>query len=108
MDEAAHIRELQLPSPATDPDIQEALSLRYSDQVVILLRLRSGNFAVYNNMRELCGVFDGALHERKTDGQGGFWYAVGWPPPCWRPPPPPPIRRAAKVSIDLEELGLLK
>lgn len=104
MDEAAHIRELALPSPVTDPDIQEALSLRYSDQVVILLRLRSGNFAVYNNMRELCGVAP-AYHGITDREEQAF---NEWPPPCWRPPPPPPIRRTAKVAIDLEELGLLK
>lgn len=104
MDEAAHIRELKLPSPAVDPDIQEALSLRYSDQVVILLQLRSGRFAVYNNMRELCGVWDTELYGETFAGM----LDVSWPPAPWRPPPPPPIRRAAKVSIDLEELGLLK
>lgn len=37
-------------------DEQEALSRKYSNDVIILLRLSSGNLAVFNNARELTGI----------------------------------------------------
>ncbi len=37
-------------------DEQEALSRRYGNEVVSFLILRSGNVAVFNSARELCGI----------------------------------------------------
>lgn len=37
------------------PDEQEALSRKYSDDVIILLPLGSGQVAVFNAARKLCG-----------------------------------------------------
>lgn len=92
--------EAGLPSPAKDSDIQEALSRRYSDSVAVVLRLRSGRYAIYNNLRELCGIAD-SLEE--------------WPPAVWRAPTPPKKpaavmtlpRKPSKPVIDLKELDLL-
>lgn len=98
-----------LPSAATNPDIQESLSLRYSDRIVVVLQLRSGNYAIYNNLRELCGVVESLDR---------------WPPVVWRAPrlaeaakPVAPKTKYALTSlprktdntqpaINLKELGL--
>ena len=37
-------------------DEQEALSRRYGNEVISFLILRSGNVAVFNSARELCGI----------------------------------------------------
>jgi hypothetical protein len=99
---------MALESAATNPDIQEALSRRYSDSVVVILRLKSGRYAIFDNLRALCGVVD-SLEEQ-------------WPPECWRAPPPPSQqvtkspktkyeverlpRKPAQPPINLKELGL--
>lgn len=97
-DDARIEREQALPSPAHNPDIQEALSLRYSDNAIVVLQLRSGNFAIFNNTRELCGVVESLDR---------------WPPTCWHTPPLArvvtlfqPKPSASKARIDLKELGL--
>jgi hypothetical protein len=43
--------------PSTDPRVQEALSRKYGNDVVILLPLKRerGTIAVFNSARELCG-----------------------------------------------------
>lgn len=35
---------------------QEALSRKYSDDVILLLPLSTGSIAVFNNSRTLCGI----------------------------------------------------
>lgn len=90
MDEAAHERERSLGSPAENPDVQEALSRAHSSGIVLILRLKSGRFAIFNNARELCGIVD--------DSE----LAWIWPIECWHPPAAAPQRQ----TIDLEELGL--
>lgn len=69
------------------PETQEALSRRYSDDIVILLQLENGNIAVFNNAREFCGV----VTSLET-----------WPPSCWKPP-----AKAEPKTVDLKELGLI-
>src|SRR5215204_4465602 len=44
-----------LPSPADDPDVQEALSRYHAPEVIRLLPLSSGNVAVFNHAGVLCG-----------------------------------------------------
>jgi hypothetical protein len=39
-------------------DEQEALSKKYGNDVVIMLPLKSGNIAVFNNARELCTIVE--------------------------------------------------
>lgn len=76
-----------------DPDTQEALSRRYADTVVIMLPLRSGKLAVFNNARELCGFIEGG---------------ADWPPSCWVPPKKRPLAAEAKTSSALlKDLGLI-
>jgi hypothetical protein len=41
------------------PDEKEALSRKYGRDVIILLPLRSGKFAVFNSARELCAIEGG-------------------------------------------------
>jgi hypothetical protein len=41
------------PKPTLSKDKQEALSRKYSNDVVIMLPLSSGNIAIFNNAREL-------------------------------------------------------
>lgn len=67
------------------PDEQEALSRVYSDDVIITLALASGNIAVFNNARALCGIVADPRQARLV------WY---------RP------KRATKPRSTLEELGL--
>jgi hypothetical protein len=40
------------------PDEQESLSRKYGNEVVLILPLSSGNIAVFNNARELCGIVE--------------------------------------------------
>lgn len=84
------------PSPADDPDVQEALSKRYAPDVVRILRLRSGRFAVFNHAGELCGITD-KLTIYYTDMN-----CFEWPPAPWHP-----FQPAQSKPVDLEELGLL-
>ncbi len=37
---------------------QEALSGRYGNDIILVLPLRSGNVAVFNSARELCGIVE--------------------------------------------------
>lgn len=77
-----------------DPDVQEALSRRHAPEVVRLLRLRSGRFAIFNHAGDLCGIVSGVVTSLT-------W---GWPPPCWHPATKPPEPKAP--PIDLKDLGL--
>lgn len=72
------------------PDEQEALSRRYGDEVIMLLPLRSGRLAIFNNARELCGFV--ALEGEMMDALRFTWRAP---------------KKAERKSVDLEELGLL-
>ncbi|SRR6266550_2585011 len=78
-------------------DEQEALSRKYSDDVILLLPLKSGDrVAVFNNARELCGFFDlGHGDPATSDFERIMWF--------WHPPTKP----ATRPIIDLTELGLL-
>lgn len=68
------------------PDIREALSKRYSNDIVILLPLRSGRFAVFNSLRECFGTVEAEAEWRNV----------------WRAP-----EEAKPKVLDLKELGLL-
>jgi len=64
----------------TPQDEYDAKTRRYSNDVVILLKLTSGNIAVYNNARMLTGIIDrnGKLYETQLTAaceqiQEHFW-----------------------------------
>jgi hypothetical protein len=91
--------------PTTDPRVQEALSRKYSNDVVILLPLKwePDTFAVFNNGRELCGF---ALVKNNTSGHGETSpyinieaLAATWHPPTAIEPKPTP-----KATLDDLEL----
>jgi hypothetical protein len=45
-------------------DEQEALSRRFGNEVIIILALRSTNWAIFNSARELCAIVQaGAVQE---------------------------------------------
>ncbi len=77
-------------------DEQEALSRKYSDDVILLLPLESGRIAVLNNARELCGCLDTWCYS----GHECLWHRIK---EIWHAPAKP----AARPVIDLNELGLL-
>lgn len=83
--------------PTTNPDMQEALSRRYSDDIIMLLPLRSGQIAVFNSARELCG-FAGAIEFDEEF----FWGKIL---EMWHPPAAAPT--LTKPPVDLEELDLI-
>jgi len=76
-------------------DEQEALSRRYSNDMVSFLVLRSGNVAVFNSARELCGVVEAPRY-------GGEPLINANVRAVWFPP------NASKefVPLNLEELDL--
>lgn len=80
-----------------DADEQEALSRKYSDDVILLLPLKDNeHVAVFNNARELCGFI-----ELWTGGpELSDWEKIMM---VWRAPTKP----AARPVIDLNDLGLL-
>jgi hypothetical protein len=90
--------------PTTNPDVQEALSRRYSDDIIMLLPLsqREGGpsaqrIAVFNNARELCAILP------YGDAQGAhniYRYLSAWHPPAAAP-------TLTKPPVDLEELDLI-
>lgn len=83
-----------------DADEQEARSRAHdSDGIVILLRLRSGRFAVFNNARELCGFANPEWDPLEGDDPLTS-ITMLWPPECWRPP------ATQRPTVDLKELGL--
>jgi hypothetical protein len=43
------------------PDEQEALSLRYGNDVILLLRLKSCKIAVFDNSRQLIEIIDDSV-----------------------------------------------
>jgi hypothetical protein len=63
-------------SPDRDRDTQEALSRRYGDSIIILLPLKSGNVAVFDASRQLCGFF-------QPDENSLWWPAIQ---EMWHPP----------------------
>jgi hypothetical protein len=71
--------------PSETPEGRAALSRAHSPQVVCILRLDSGRFAIYNYAKQFQGIV--------TD-------LSIWPPPCWSPP-------AERPAIDLHDLGIL-
>jgi len=76
-------------------DEQEALSRKYSDDVILLLPLENGRIAVLNNARELCGYLNVTLPFRQI-----LWRRLA---DVWHPP----VKPTARPIIDLNELGLL-
>jgi len=70
------------------PDEQEALSRKHSNDVLLILSLKSGRFAVFNRAFELCGIAN------SMEDALAIWYAPASPKP-------------AVVKISLEELGLI-
>jgi hypothetical protein len=90
--------------PTTNPDVQEALSRRYSDDIIMLLPLRSGAVAVFNAARELCGF--SKFHEM-TYKEKYHYHFVDWilVKACWHPPAAAPT--LTKPPVDLEELDLI-
>lgn len=44
--------------PSTNPDVQEALSKKYGNEVVMLLALKSGSIAVFNRAFDLKAIID--------------------------------------------------
>jgi hypothetical protein len=78
-------------SPANNPDVQEALSRRYSDDIALILPLKSCKLAIFNNARELCGI----ITKSELFKIWEVWY------------PPKPAPTAAKPSVNLEDLELL-
>lgn len=80
--------------PTTNPDVQEALSRRYSDDIIMLLPLKSGAIGVFNAARELCGLL---AHDEDDD-----WPSIQR---VWYPPTAAPT--LTKPPVDLEELDLI-
>jgi hypothetical protein len=83
--------------PTTDPDVQEALSRRYSDDIIVLLPLRSGAIGVFNAARELCGFVGVMMFDEEC-----FWEDVL---KVWHQPTAAPT--LTKPPVDLEELDLI-
>jgi hypothetical protein len=89
--------------PTTNPDVQEALSRRYSDDIIMLLPLRSGAIGVFNAARELCGFIESYQLVYASDwGPGDLWE---WIKNVWHPPAAAPT--LTKPPVDLEELDLI-
>jgi hypothetical protein len=89
--------------PTTNPDVQEALSRRYSDDIIMLLPLKSERIAVFNAARELCGI---AEHTHADTGiykarDLHVWQLIQ----VWKPPAAAPT--LTKPPVDLEELDLI-
>jgi hypothetical protein len=80
-------------NPATDPRVQEALSRRYSNDIIMLLPLRDGSIAVFNAARELCGFVPAR------------WADLSEIERIWHPPAPAPTTH--KSPVDLNDLELL-
>ena len=80
-----------------EDDLRTALWHRYTDEVIILIRLPNGRWAVFNNARE--------FHAFIEPGPGIAALEAVLPV---REPPKPVVKRVAKRldSIDLKELGL--
>lgn len=76
-------------------DEQEAGSRRYGNDVIILLPLESGNVAVLNCCREVCGIVNPA----EWAGE----HLLALLTETWHPSP---IHNRPK-TISLEELGLV-
>lgn len=83
--------------PTTNPDVQEALSRRYSDDIIMLLPLRSGAIGVFNAARELCGIMEPFYREEDET-----WLEIEQK---WHPPAAAPT--LTKPPVDLEELDLI-
>jgi hypothetical protein len=86
--------------PSTDPRVQEALSRKYGNDVVILLPLKRGGIAIFNSGRELCG-FVFPPDEWSTTNASFFWEEIQstWHPPTTVAPAPTP-----KATLDDLEL----
>jgi hypothetical protein len=83
--------------PTTNQDVQEALSRRYSDDIIMLLPLKSGAIGVLNSARELCGILNDLLDSRDLN--------ITEILDMWHPPTAAPT--FTKPPVDLEELDLI-
>lgn len=59
-------------NPVTNPDAQEALSKCYGNDVIILVPLKSGRWAIGNNARQLCGIVESSPEIEQIRK---LWYA---------------------------------
>jgi hypothetical protein len=82
--------------PSTDPRVQEALSRKYGNDVVILLPLKreQGTIAVFNSARELCGFI--SVH---VDGIDEYELMSTWHPPTTIEPAPIPKATLADLEL---------
>jgi len=76
-------------------DEQEALSQRYGNDIILVLPLRSGNVAVFNSARDLCGIVE-------TPRYGGEPLINASVYSTWFPPNEP----KTFTPLNLEELDL--
>lgn len=95
--------------PTTNPDVQEALSRRYSDDIIILLPLQNRaddplatRLAVFNSARELCGFADVFCDTYGSGAEYDTWDKIS---EAWHPPTAAPT--LTKPPVDLEELDLI-
>jgi len=73
------------------PEGRTALSRAHSAEAVLVLRLDSGNFALYNHAKHLARI---ATPEEMVA------ILATWPPF-------PPLRAPARPKVDLSDLGIL-
>lgn len=79
------------------PDQQEALSLKYSNQLLLLLPLSSGNIAVFNSARQLTGIIP----------VNTFWSDLQYIRQFWKPPTIHlSLSTLTQKSVNPDELGL--
>lgn len=66
-----------LPGPSISPDVQEALSKKYSDEMVLVLPLKSGNLALFSRDFTLQEIVDGGeqLHFQRIQDLSREFYA---------------------------------
>ena len=76
-------------------DEQEALSKKYGNGVIILLPLSSGNVAVFNSARELCGIVDRKQNSDSLRHMQALWF------------PPKKQEEKEPTAKLLKNLGLL-
>lgn len=86
MSDEATLRREHARFPHSVPGVLEASAQRFGADVIGVLRLRDGRFAIFNHAYELCGFVESL---------------DAWPPICWRPWAPPKRR-----GVTLEDLGL--
>lgn len=79
-------------SAADDPDLQEAHSKRYGENLILFLPLESGRFALLNARHDLDSIVD-TIEEVFAKGPTAYKL-------------PPPSRQKPAKEIDLGEINL--